>query len=178
MTVVFPDGVQAEGNVKVAFVPAIADTASPKLTELDAAESVDLSCYITAGQFQPTAEQNTGDDRRLCSKETFQVLGRVTRGFEDVTYIYDPQGVAGAEGNAAYEALKQGTTGFLVARYGLDAQDSDFAVGQVVDIYPVECGAQRKTAPPENDEFAKLTVTQRFGVTGPMSEDAAIVAGP
>jgi hypothetical protein len=175
MSVVFPEGVQAEGNVKVAWVPALADPADPVLTELTAGTVVDLSDYIKAGAFEPSAEQATGDDRRLSSTETFQVLGRVTRGLGEIRYVYEPQAAPAAAGNKAYETLKQGTAGYVVVRYGLPSGTA-FAATQKVDVYPAECGAQRKLGVPENDEFAKLEVAQTIGVTGPMQEDVAIAA--
>lgn len=173
MTVVYPEGVQAEGNVKVVFVTAIADPEEPTIAELNA--GVDLSCFIK-GTFELSGEQATGSDRRLCSKEDFQVLGRITRSLEPITYVYDPQAAASEPDNEAYETLKAGVTGFLAIRYGLDAQDTAWAASQKVDVAPVECGFQKKDGIPEDDEFAKLTVTQTFGIIGPVADDAVVSA--
>jgi hypothetical protein len=174
MPVVTPDGVQAEGNVKVWFVPGgVANPASPKLTELNATTTVDLSGYIKGGTFTPTAEQATGDDRRLASRETYQVLGRVTRGFDDVQYVYDPQNTDPTT-NKAYNTLEEGVTGDIVVRWGIDAA-TDAATDHLVDVTPVEMGAQRKIGPAENDEFARLVIGQKWGVTGPTNVDVALV---
>lgn len=176
MAVVTPDGVQAEGNVAVWFkAGGFTDPAAPTVAELTGA--VQLAGYIKGGTFTPTAEQGTGDDRRLSSRETFQVLGRVTRGFDDVQYVYNPQelGTPGHSDNAAYEVLTEGQTGDIAIRWGKDA-DAAPTADDVVDVVPVECGAQRKVGPAENDEFARLVVSQRWGVTGPASVDVEVVA--
>ena len=173
MPVVTPDGVQAEGNVKVWFVPGgVTNPAAPTVAELTATTTVDLSGYIKGGTFSPTAEQSTGDDRRLASRETYQVLGRVTRGFDDVQYVYDPQNTDPAT-NKAYTTLEEGVTGDIVVRWGIDA-DTDAAASQLVDVTPVEMGAQRKVGPAENDEFARLVIAQKWGVTGPSNHDVAL----
>ena len=175
MPVVTPDGVQAEGNVSVVFVSGALTVSAPTVAQITA--GTELSGFIKGGTFTPTAEQNTGDDRRLASRETYQVLGRVTRGFDDVQYVYNPQELdpAGHADNAAYEDLAEGTTGHIVIRWGLDT-DTAYAAGQVVDIIPIEAGAQRKVGPAENDEFARLVVSQRWGVTGPSSVDVVVAA--
>ena len=175
MTVVTPDGVQAEGNVSVVFVRGgCANPALPTLAEI--AGGVDLSGYIKGGSFTPTAEQNTGDDRRLASRETYQVLGRVTRGFDDVQVVYSPQDPTNALGqNAAYKILTEGNVGDIVIRWGIDA-DTAYATTQKVDVVPIECGAIRKVGPAENDEFARLVFSQKWGVTGPASIDATVSA--
>lgn len=172
MAVVTPDGVQAEGNVKVAFAATLANPAAPTAAECTGA--TDLSGYIKGGTFTPTADQSTGDDRRLASRETYQVLGRVTRGFDDVQYVYDPQNVTPSE-NVAYTTLVEGVTGFIIVRWGIDA-DTAFAATQKVDVIPIECGAQRKVGPAENDEFARLVVSQKWGVTSASNVDVAIAA--
>lgn len=175
MAVVTPDGVQAEGNVAVWFVSGALTVAAPTVAQITA--GTQLAGYIKGGSFTPTAEQSTGDDRRLASRETYQVLGRVTRGFDDVQYVYNPQelGTPGHEDNDAYEALVEGATGHIVIRWGLDA-DTALAADDVVDIIPIECGAQRKVGPAENDEFARLVVSQRWGVTSASSIDVEVVA--
>lgn len=175
MSIVFPEGVAAEGNIRVAFVTAIANTASPTLVEINAAGSVDISCYITS-DFEISREQATGEDRRLCSKEVFQQLGRVTNSVPATEYVYYPQAAPADAKNKAYDTLKQGTTGFLIVRYGLSAENTAWAATQKVDVVPVVCGVQRKLGNAGSDEFARLRIQQTFGVTGPLKEDAVLVA--
>lgn len=156
MTVVAPDGVKAEGAVKVAWVSSFADPEHPQTS--DFTDALDMSLTFLAGGFTLAAAQETGEDRRFGSKEVFSELGRVTFSIEDATYVYDPQN---DDADSAYGTLKAGTDGFWVLRYGLDI-NTDWADGQVVDIQASTCGFQRKQPPPDNDQFAKLQVQQSF----------------
>ena len=76
----------ADGNVLVKIVPAIADTSAPKLTELDAAGAVDISCYLTGGGYKPSLSEQVITDERLCTTQTYEQKGRSQRGLE-VEYI-------------------------------------------------------------------------------------------
>ena len=174
MTVSIPESVTAEGNVKVIFVPALADPAEPKLTELNAATAVDISCFMMPDWDGANAEQSTGEDRRWCSKESFDRLGRIKWSIAPLTYTYLPQGLPSLPGNKAYAGLTQGNTGFVVVVYGVDAQ-APLSVADIADVLPVECGVQNKNAKGA-DEFAPLTVTQTLGVTGSVHQNKAIAA--
>lgn len=174
ITVVIPESVTAEGNVKVAFVPAIANPEAPTTTELNAAGSVDLSCFLMPDWAGIGAEQNKGESRRFCSRESFERLGRIRRTIGDIVYTYLPQDDGADAGNKAYTTLQEGTTGFLVLRYGLDASDA-FAAAQKLDIIPAEMGSRSKTVS-GTDEFAPLTVTQGIGATGVLVEDAVVAS--
>lgn len=176
MAVTIPPGVQAEGNVKVAFVPTIADPLAPTVAEVTAAGALDVSFFITGGNFKPSGEQARGDDRRVGSKQTFESLGREKSTIDDIIYIADPQAAALAVSNKAMELFQPGVTGFFVVRYGLDAETVDFAAAQKVDVWPIVFGVQNKTALAENDEFAKITITQAVAVTGVVRKDKAITA--
>lgn len=171
MSVTIPESVSAEGNVKAVFVPALANPAAPSAAELAAA--VDISCYLMPDWDGPTATQNTGEDRRFCSRQTFSRLGRVQWEIAPLVYTYDPQGSVG-NANAVYDALAQGNRGHIVMGYGIDAAD-DLASGDKVDVFPIEAGVQVKAARGA-DEFAPLTVTQTVAVTGPVSQDVAVAA--
>jgi hypothetical protein len=83
MPVTIPAGVKAEGNLKVAYVPTIANLATPTVVEVTAAGALDISFFLTAGNFKPSGEQARGDDRRVGSKQTFEVLGREKSSFDD-----------------------------------------------------------------------------------------------
>lgn len=183
MTVTFPDGVEGEGNVKVAFLLALANPAAPSVAAF--ATAVDLSCYITGDGFQPGGEQVTNTDRRLCSRQVFSVPGAITYTIEEVTYVYDPQDPSDAGGeNEAYATLAPGTKGFLAVRWGVPYEDA-WATGDIVDIFPVTMGAQFKNAPVSasgggggggDGGTTKLTVRQTPFVSGPANLDVAMVA--
>lgn len=174
MTVYFPEGVDSQGNESVIWVPAIANPAAPKLTELNATGSVNISCAIRG--FSPESEQGTSDDIRLCSVETFENPGRVKNSIGDITSVYDPQAVDGAADNKHYEAMVQGAQGFLVDRRGLNARTAALAIGQKVDVYPVTLGAQRRVALDPTAEGGKFEVIQKPFISGPVEKDVALVA--
>ena len=169
MPVLIPDSVLAEGNVKVVFLPTLASLTAPTAVALNAA--VDISCYLMADWDGPTPTQNTGESRRFCSRESFQRLGRTTWAIPPLSYTYGPQDDAG-DINAARDALAPGTEGFMVIGYGLDPAD-DFAAGDVVDVFPVECGVQAKPAR-GSDEFAPLTIMQTLAVTSTVAQDSVV----
>src|SRR5699024_1906590 len=172
MTVVIPESVSAQGNVKALFVPAIEDPASgPTSAELEAA--TDIGRYLMPEWEGPSGEQNTGEDSRFYSTQTFTRLGRNTNSIAALSYTYKPQGDESGDANDAYDALAEGNIGFLVMGYGIDAAN-DLKAGDVVDIYPVECGVQNKATTGE-DEFAPLTVNQTLAVTGTAFKDVELL---
>lgn len=174
MAVTNPPGVKYEGNLKVAYVPTIAALATPTVTECTAAGALDVSFFITGGNFKPSGEQARGDDRRVGSKQTFESLGREKSTIDDIVYIADPQAAALAAGNKAMELFQPGVGGYFVVRYGLDAETVDFIAAQKVDIWPIVFGVQNKSPLAENDEFAKITITQAVAVTGIVRKQIAL----
>lgn len=167
---VIPPGVSADGAVKVQFVTTLADTAAPKVaTEVKAVSSVEASCLLTKDGFTPGAETSQASDERLCSKQVFEDYGTVTYTLDNLTYIYDVQNPESTS-NKLYAAIPEGTTGYLVVRWGLDA-DVDWAAAQVVDVYPVKLGPQVKQPPETN---SKLKVQQKPFVVGDVQIDVAL----
>ena len=165
----FPVGVPSDGMIKVAFVASLADASKVTLSELTAGTSVDATCYLSS--FTPSADAQSIEDRRLCTKQVFEDYGSVTYTIGDITYVYDTQNPSGTD-NKLYAALPTGTTGFLVVAWGKDA-DEAWAAGDVVDIYPVKMGPRVKQPPEQN---SKLKVTQKPFVTARVIEDFALTA--
>lgn len=165
----FPQGVPSDGMIKVAFVASLATVGAVTTAELEAATSVDATCYLTS--FTPNAEAQAIEDRRLCSKQVFEDFGTVTYTIGDITYVYDTQDAAG-DSNKLYAALPTGVEGYLVVGWGKDADD-DWAIADVVDIYPVKMGPRVKQPPEAN---SKLKVVQKPFVTGPIVEDFDLAA--
>jgi hypothetical protein len=176
MSIIIPTGVKYEGNLKVAYVATIADLAAPTVAELTATGALDISFFLTAGNFKSDIQQNRGDDRRVGSKQTFQTLGRENASIDDVVYIADPQAATATPGNKAMELFQSGVAGFAVVRYGLDAETVDFVAAQKVDLWPIQFGVQRKTPQEADNEFAKITITQAIAVTGPVKQNIAIAS--
>lgn len=168
MSVSFPEGVSADGNVKVVFVPAIADTTEPTVTEVTATGTLDISCFLTT--FAANGEAQTVEDIRLCSRQVFEDYGSIAHTLDDLEYVIDPQDTTPTGGNAAALTLTPGTQGFLVVRYGAAYEDA-LASGDVVDVYPVKAGPQIKVAPERN---TKLKARQKLFVNGPARMDVAL----
>jgi hypothetical protein len=72
------------------------------------------------------------------------------------------------------ELFQPGVAGFFVVRYGLDAETVDFAAAQKVWVWPIVFGGQFITQLAENDEFAKITITQAVAVTGIVRKQVAL----
>ena len=152
MSATFPVGVPADGNVKVVFVPTIANPKVPTLVELNATSALDITCGVTGGGFTTSTDVQTLTDERLFSTQTFEDVGTFTYAIDDVEYIITPQDSTTTGENKIYNTLVPGSTGFIVVRYG-KAFDAAFATGDVVDVYPVKWGPQVKSAPERNTKL-------------------------
>ena len=173
MSATFPIGVPADGNVKVVFVPTIADPKLPTVAELNATSALDITCGITGGGFTTSTDVQTLTDERLCSTQTFEDVGTFTYSIDDVEYIIDPQDVSPTGENKIYQTLAPNSTGFIVVRYG-KAFDDVFAADDVVDVYPVKWGPQVKSAPERN---TKLRAKQKPYTIAPGAQvDVKVVA--
>lgn len=161
-------GTPADGNVKVAWVAALADPSAPTTAELTGAGVKDLSCYLTADGWSPSLDEQVVTDDRLCSTQTFEQPGRHSRSLV-IKYVENPTDTAN---NVAYATLVPGTSGFLVERRG-DAQAGAFASGDVVNVWPVKAG-QYDPQPPEANSVLKAQ--QKMFVTGTVEMAATVAA--
>ncbi|AYR00985.1 major tail protein [Arthrobacter phage Isolde] len=161
----------ADGNEKVVIVPAIADTSAPKLTELNAAGAVDVSCYLTGDGYSPSLTEQTIADERKCSRQTFEQPGRSQRGL-DVTYIDNTNAPNEATDNKAKDTLVPGVAQYVVTRRGKDFE-APFAVGDKVTVTPIKAG-QYNPVPGAPNEVLKIS--QKLFITGTVQLDVAAVA--
>lgn len=169
MTSPVPASVPSDGNLRAAWVPALADPANPTLAELNAAGSVDLSCYLTGDGYTPSTDEQAVTDDRLCSRQTYERPGRYTNGLE-LKYVYRAQEPVAAT-NKAFTTLKHLTSGYIVSRWGMP-YETPWATTQIVDVDPVQCGRQVKQPREDN---AVLKVNQKMFVTGAVQRDVAVV---
>ena len=173
MAVVFPTGVKAQGAIKVAFVPTIAG-AAPTVAEVTAVGALDLSCFLTAEGWSPSVDTAKGNPpRRLCTTKQYEQFGSTTYSLADLSYVVNPQGAAASNGLLAYEKLTPGTSGYFVARYGLNSRTVDFASGQFVEVWPVTLGERLIIGDP-SDEFSEFMVQQSVIVTADRTERVAL----
>ena len=164
-----PTAINADGSLKVVWVPTIAVASAPTVAEVTGVSAIDLTCYLTADGFTPATDEQSITDDRLCSRQTFEGRGR----FQDslnIAYVYQAQG--NPTDNKAYETLVAGALGFVVARWAADFEDP-LVAADVVDVYPAEAGVQMK-APPEAN--SKLRVTQKIFIRDAVQRDVAIAA--
>lgn len=171
MTQPVPTSIPADGSVKVLWVPTIADTSAPTVDELTAAEVVDLSCYLTDDGWQPNTDEQVSTDNRLCSRQTFERIGRWTDQL-DLVYVYQGQS-PDATDNKAQSTLRHRETGYVVSRWGADYEDP-IEADDVVDVAPAECGVQRKQPPEAN---GRLRMMQKIFIRNTVQRDVAVVAG-
>lgn len=152
----------ADGKTRVALVTAIADTTAPKVaTELAAASSVDISCYLTGDGFNPSLTEQVIADERLCSRQTYENKGRHSRGLS-LTYIDNTGGPNATTFNKAKDTLVPGSPQYLVIRRGIDYETA-WATGQKVTVYPITPG-EYDELPPEANSVQRIT--QKQFVTG------------
>lgn len=171
-----PNGVQTFGKEKWVFVPTIADDTAPTATELTAGTVLDVTGYLYADGFDGfTAEPSrVSAPRRVYDTIQYQTLGITSFSMGDLTYSYGPQSAAASDPKKAMEKLVEGATGYMVRRFGLDA-DTELAAGQFVDLVPVALGPQVpiKTA---SDETGEAAIRQAVAVTGAIQTNVVIAA--
>lgn len=175
---IFPASVTVQGNIKLQWVPALTVAGPEVADEINATGSLDVSCFVAGDAWNPDYEQNKGEaPRRLCTKVSADRFGNLKYTLPDLMYSTDPQAASGSDGKKAYATLQPGLKGFLVARYGLDAIEEDWAAAQIVDVWPVELGPRLKVADPSN-EFNEFMVKQSIILASPYKpyEDVALVA--
>ena len=107
--------------------------------------------------------------------QTFENPGRAKLSIDDITYVYDPQAALATASNKHYEVLKEGVKGYLVDRRGIPATTIP-AVGQIVDVYRVQFGIQRRVPVDPSAEGGKFEIVQKPYIIGVCAFDVALVA--
>ena len=90
MTAVEPTGINVAGKVSLYFVPAIANTAAPKLTEMNAVASCNISRVVYA--WDPNGSQGVTERSHSGSEFAGTMLGRAKYDPAELEYDDDPQG--------------------------------------------------------------------------------------
>ncbi len=161
-----PLSVSWDGNLKISFLPST--TANPlSVAALNGSGEVDITYSLTTGGFTHTTTENSVDDARLTLKQTLSRPGTFTETLE-LQFV----ATNSATNDKARIALIEGTTGYLVYRYGIPNATA-WTVGQNVDVFTIQTGKQRKDAPAAN---GLITVTQMSYLTQPTQLDQPLVA--
>lgn len=138
-----PAGQASDGNGLVVWVPTLADPEAPSTTELNAGTKITYS--LVGDGFRHTPTENRITVQRYTLKQQLSLPGTRTDELE-LQYV---------SGSPADTTLTPGTNGYLVQRLGV-ANGTAWANGQIVDVFPVTCGLQRKVAPAPDTELAKV----------------------
>jgi hypothetical protein len=165
VTDVFPQSVQGAGTVRVQFVATLATPAAPLLTEINATSSLDSTPYFRAEAFQISMEQPRIDDTRLSDEATREALGLATFSADALRYVHNPQAIAAAAGNKAYDKFTPGLNAYFVLRMGTKALKSAaaFAATQRISVWAVQFGEQHMEVP--NGDNAVHLITQPITLT-------------
>jgi hypothetical protein len=167
---VLPAAITSDGNIKIWFATTVADILNPTVAELTAITGFDLTCYLTGDGWAPTTDEQVVTDERLCSRETYEDLGRATNKLQ-IKYIFRQQEPTSPT-NKAYNVCKRGVTGLLFARYGT-AFEPDVAAGDIGNIMPCVFDTQQNVPAAGNE---KLKIMQNVRITGPVVRDVVVVA--
>ena len=71
-----PTSIVSDGNTKIVFVSAVADTSAPTVAE--ATGGTDITEYVTGDGFDHSIEQATIADDRVSTTQSLQRPGRIT----------------------------------------------------------------------------------------------------
>lgn len=133
----------SDGNVRVAYVPTIANIAAPTTVELNAGTL--LQSTLTADGLEgfeaTTAEVDT---TALASTFNTKNLGR-----DDYsgTLLRLKKQTVGSD--TIRTLLARGTTGYVVIRRGI-TETTAWAAAQQVEVYPIICGRRKELKPEAN----------------------------
>jgi|SRR6267142_3769987 len=152
-----------DGQIKVTFVPSIANIAAPTTAELAAGTA--LECLITADGLEIKTDEGVIEIPKLCETSMSQAPGRTTHG---VTLTMVRQTTLGLD--YAWTVLLRNTIGFLVIRLALPYTTA-YASAQKVIVYPGRVGERRLQKPEMNG--ATKSVSQWY-VSSQPNLDATI----
>lgn len=162
-----------DANRRLVYVPTLQNYRLPQLSELQAANVLDLSCIITASNFTLGA---TGDasvsEPALCSTTDSSTPGRTT--YEAGMNFF--RFTATADDKAWDTFTRKGISGYLVQRIGqipagAKAHEVAFSVNDKVQVYHVISGTPQIMAP-ESAGFEKFRVP--FSVQDDVEERATV----
>ena len=161
-----PGSVATDGNLTLWFVPFGAAVNPASKAVLDGGTTKRITYSLTPDGFAHTIDEATIEDGRLTLRQALQAAGTVTDNLE-LSYVY------GDADDVARVALTEGAKGWIVARYAIPNETDVTITTQKVDIIPIRCGVQRKSAPARNAVFV---IMQKQFVVGTVLRDQAVVA--
>ena len=143
MTDIFPGGVQSAGmNTFYLLTVPPADRTAPTAAELNAATTIDITCYVPADSFQVSLEQGTEDDTRWCDETAREEFAPPSLRLDRLSHIVDPQGTGEVAevGNLLKMHLQANSDYYLAWRLGVPRATAA-AAEQVVVGFDLGTGA-------------------------------------
>jgi hypothetical protein len=141
----------ADGNIRVMFVPTIANIAAPTVAEINAGTRI--SSVMTAdGLIGFEAETADVDNSSIESTFDTKTIGRAS--YTGTMFRLKKQ--KAGEPDPVYDLLVRGTEGYAVIRRDIPA-DTAVAADQPVEVYPGIVGEIR-LLPPEPNSTRKYEV--------------------
>ena len=175
-----PRKVQMNGKQSFWLVPAVANPLVPKITEINHATGINLSCSVLKSftGLTPTFNKVTLDGY-LCETESFEGNDNTSFSMSDIVGGFDPQAAQASDDKKAFEFLRTPFTGYAFFRNGVvaDATSSEATVGQFFNVIPVEIAAAVDTSDASTASNI-ATFTAGVSVTGKPIFNVAAVAGP
>jgi hypothetical protein len=157
MPIIYPEATSVQGNTKVFATSSVAVLTAPDLSSELVSPGLDISCFIR--DFNPEIQSNTGSSpARLCTTVQLPVEGNTQFNPIELRYVYDPQGGA-TDDNKAKDLFTRGSEFYFIVRKGLDAQATDFAATQKVEVWKFHMGRQNFLRSGE-DEFGEYEIVQ------------------
>lgn len=142
-----------DGNIRIAYVPAISNQASPTTTELNA--GILLQSIVTADGLEGY-EATTADVDNTAIDSTFDTLTIGRDSYSGTMLRFKKQ--TGTD--TVYDTLVRGVTGFIVIRRDTTSTTS-WTSGQKVEVYPVIMG-QARFLKPEPNSIRKYEVPTKI----------------
>lgn len=159
-----PDPAVTYGRENWIWVPAIANIQTPKLTEVTATSALDITDILFDATGDPTQSTNrVTAERRKGDTAQYERIGTTTFGGGEMLYALSPQAAAASPGKKAWELFLGGVDGFLVRRLAV-AKETDFAIGQFVDVFPNSFGPSMPTKAGAG-ETGEAAATCAFAIT-------------
>jgi hypothetical protein len=132
----------ADGNTRVAFVPAISNTASPTTAELNAGILLHdtitddgLMGFEATTSEVPTSPLSAQFDTKQPGRDQFSGTG---------LRMFKQPGT-----DTVFNTLTKGTNGFIAIRRGIPATTA-WTAAQPAEIFPITCGREKRLQPTAN----------------------------
>lgn len=167
MVLDIPASVPVDGTRRVKFVETIAAPAAMTVAEVTAGD--DIGCYLTGDGWNPSGDQQTITDSRLCSPTDYEQPGRKSEALS-IRYVFN---LGTPADDVARLTLPEGTTGYLVNGLQKDS-DEAWAADDWYEAWPIKAGVQR-VLPSEANAVDRID--QKVFITGPVVRFAKVVAG-